>query len=103
MDYKKAKIRAAILKALAHPVRVMIVETLARGEKCVCDLKELVGDDISTVSRHLAVLREAGIVSTEKRGTSVYYRLELCCLDNFLTCTGELIRTQAKTRLASLR
>ena len=95
--------QAKIFKALGHPSRLLMVDALRDGEKCVCDLKELVGDDMSTVSRHLAILREAGIVSSEKRGINVYYRLELCCLDRFLACTGELIEARAKSQLALLR
>ena len=65
--------RANILKALAHPSRLMMVEELARGERCVCELRELVGADISTVSKHLAVLKKAGLVESDKRGLQVFY------------------------------
>lgn len=91
-DYIAAQAR--IFKALGHPSRLLMVDALREGEKCVCDLQTLVGDDMSTVSKHLAVLREAGVVSTEKRGASIYYSLTLCCLDTFLQCTGELVRTR---------
>ena len=83
--------QARIFKALGHPSRLLMVDALREGEKCVCELQALVGDDMSTISKHLAVLREAGVVSAEKRGTSIYYRLTLCCLDTFLQCTGELV------------
>lgn len=79
--------QAKIFKALGHPSRLLMVDALRDGEQCVCDLQVLVGDDMSTVSRHLSVLREAGVVASRKEGTSIYYRLELCCLDNFLGCT----------------
>jgi len=68
--------RAQIVKALAHPSRLLILDELLRhGERCVCELTKLVGADMSTVSRHLAVLRVAGIVADEKRGQQVFYRL----------------------------
>lgn len=68
--------RAQILKALAHPSRLLILDELLRhGERCVCELTNLVGADMSTVSRHLTVLRVAGIVADEKRGQQVFYRL----------------------------
>ena len=54
-----------------------MLESLAGGERCVCELRELVGLDLSTVSKHLTVLREAGLVSDERRGNRIYYRL--CC------------------------
>ena len=68
--------RARIIKALAHPARLMIVDELsAHKERCVCELTELVGADMSTVSRHLAQLKVAGIVQDERRGKMTYYRL----------------------------
>ena len=81
--------QARIFKALGHPSRLLIA--LRSGEKCVGDLQALVGGDISTVSRHLSVLREAGIVTSEKRRTSIYYSLAIRCLDSFLACTGDML------------
>jgi len=66
---------AQVLKALGHPSRLLFVDHLAQGECCVCELTALVGADVSTVSRHLAVLREAGIVADERRGSQVFYRI----------------------------
>ena len=80
--------QAKIFKALGHPTRLLMVDALRDGEKCVCELQSLVGDDMSTISRHLAVLREAGIISSDKRGTNIYYKLSLCCLGTCRkTCT----------------
>jgi ArsR family transcriptional regulator len=67
--------RARVLKALGHPTRLYLVDRLSRGERCVCELTALVGADVSTVSRHLGVLREAGILADERRGAQVFYRL----------------------------
>ncbi len=83
--------QSKIFKALGHPSRLLIVNSLREGTKCVCELQELIGDDISTVSRHLGVLREAHIVSSEKKGTNIYYTLELSCLDTFLECSQNWI------------
>jgi DNA-binding transcriptional ArsR family regulator len=77
---------AEIFKALGHPARVTIVRELAEGERCVCDLVEKVGLGWSTVSRHLSVLREAGVVTDEKRGLQVFYRLCLPCVSRFIAC-----------------
>lgn len=66
---------AQTFKALGHPSRLFLVDHLAQGECCVCELTALVGADVSTVSRHLAVLREAGIVADERRGSQVFYRI----------------------------
>jgi DNA-binding transcriptional ArsR family regulator len=89
--------RAAIMKALAHATRLMMVEELSRGERCVCELRALAGCDLSTISKHLALLKNAGIVEDEKRGKQVYYRLRVPCVLNFFHCLDSVIT--AKDRL----
>jgi len=84
--------RARIMKAMAHPSRLMMVDELSRGERCVCELTELVGHDISTVSKHLAILRKAGIVTDEKKGKQVFYRLKLPCVLNFFQCIESVVQ-----------
>jgi len=88
--------RVAVIKALAHPSRLVIAEALQSGELCVCDLRDLVGSDISTVSKHLTVMREAGLLEMEKRGLNVYYRLRCPCLRNFLECVDSLAPSKKK-------
>ncbi len=88
--------RVAVIKALAHPSRLIIAEALQSGEQCVCDLRELVGSDLSTVSKHLTVMREAGILAMEKRGLNVYYRLLCPCLLNFFECVDSLAPAKNK-------
>lgn len=78
--------RAEIMKAMAHPSRLMMIDDLSRGEKCVCELQALVGYDMSTVSKHLSVLKKAGIVEDERRGKQVYYRLKTPCILDFFKC-----------------
>ena len=76
-----------VFRALAHPARVQIVRELSAGEeKCVCELVSACGLGWSTVSRHLSVLREAGVISDEKRGLQVFYRLTLQCVSRFVDC-----------------
>jgi len=86
-----AERRAAILKALAHPSRVLMIEELAGGERCVCELQDLVGADMSTVSKHLAVLKRAGLVADDKRGKQVFYCLLSPCVLNFFDCVESVI------------
>jgi ArsR family transcriptional regulator len=90
--------RARIIKAMAHPARLMIVEELARRERCVRELTAMVGSDVSTVSKHLSVLRNAGIVRYEKRGSKVYYILKTPCILNFMSCVETVIRSKEETR-----
>ena len=82
----KHEFRSKIFKALGHPSRILLVDALLDGERCVCELRDLVGADISTVSKHLSVLREAGVVGCEKRGTNVFYMLRMECVKGFLNC-----------------
>lgn len=83
--------QAAVMKALAHPSRMMIVHALMDNEPCVCELRDLLGQDMSTVSRHLAVLKNAGLVTEDKRGLYVYYRLTVPCIARFLGCVDRMI------------
>ena len=84
--------QARIIKALAHPTRLFIVDELSRGERCVCELTDLIDAEMPTVSRHLSVLRNAGILEDEKRGSQVFYRLRVPCVLNFFKCI-EALRT----------
>ena len=88
--------RARIIKALAHPTRLFFVDQLAQGERCVCELQEMVDADVSTVSKHLAVLRNAGIVRDEKRGSKVFYSLYTPCVLNFFACVEGVIEATAR-------
>lgn len=78
--------RTAVFRALGHPARLRVVEALADGERCVCDLVEVAGLAWSTVSRHLAVLKKAGVLKDEKRGQQVFYRLRLACVGGLTRC-----------------
>lgn len=84
------KAQAQVFKALAHPGRLLMVEELSRGERCVCELAALVGSEMPTVSRHLSLLKNAGIVDDEKRGAQVFYRLVTPCVMNFFRCVASV-------------
>lgn len=94
--------RAAVVKALAHATRLAIVDELSGGERCVCELHRLVGGDLSTVSKHLSVLKAAGVVLDEKRGVQVFYRLRVPCVANFFSCIEGVLRATAEERAAVL-
>jgi DNA-binding transcriptional ArsR family regulator len=78
--------RAKIIKAIAHPSRLFIIDQLSGGEKCVCELTRMIGADISTVSKHLALLKKAGIVRDRKEGLQVFYSLRTPCIMRFFEC-----------------
>jgi DNA-binding transcriptional ArsR family regulator len=88
--------RAKVFKALAHPSRLFILEQLTDGERCVCELTDMIGSDMSTVSKHLSVLKSAGVIQDDKRGLQVYYRLKMPCILRFFDCVGEVLEANAK-------
>jgi len=91
--------RARVVKAMAHPTRLLVVDELSRhGQRCVHELTEMVGVDISTVSRHLSVLKNAGVICDEKQGQQVFYRLKMSCVLGFLKCVDTLVKQAAKNQ-----
>ncbi|HOZ72110.1 MAG TPA: metalloregulator ArsR/SmtB family transcription factor [Spirochaetales bacterium] len=78
--------RATILKSLAHPSRLLIIEMLEQAPRCVGELTEAVEADITTVSKHLALLRRTGLVRAEKRGTYSEYSLACDCISHLIDC-----------------
>lgn len=98
MNDSRAKLMADILKALAHPVRVMIVEALTERDLCVCELNELASIDQSGISRHLAQLKKAGIVTDRRDGMKVYYHLESPCILRAFECTLQVIESETKRK-----
>ncbi|UCH83532.1 MAG: winged helix-turn-helix transcriptional regulator [Candidatus Latescibacterota bacterium] len=95
--------QAAVLKAVAHPTRLYIVDRLSQGEKCVQELTEMIGADVSTVSKHLSVLKNAGIVRDNKCGTQVFYRLEMPCVLNFFSCVQSVIESRLEDQIKLIR
>jgi len=106
MDQKikqQYEIRSTILKAMAHPTRLFIVDTLAKQSYCVCDLTEMIGADISTVSKHLSLLKNAGIVKVEKRGSQVFYSLTVPCVLKFFDCIEVVLRNRIENTKDALK
>ncbi|OGF46098.1 MAG: hypothetical protein A2452_01525 [Candidatus Firestonebacteria bacterium RIFOXYC2_FULL_39_67] len=91
-------LHADILKALAHPIRIKIVEFLAGGEQCVCKIVPVAGGERTGVSKHLAILTKAGILSSRKKGLFVCYSLKIKSVCNFLTCCENVIAEQFKEK-----
>jgi ArsR family transcriptional regulator len=90
------KAKARIIKALAHPSRLFIVDELSRGERCVAELTEMIGVEMPTVSRHLGQLKAVGIVEDEKRGSQVFYRLRVPCVLKFFSCVEAVQKSGKK-------
>jgi DNA-binding transcriptional ArsR family regulator len=108
IDNKKALVferQAEIVKAVAHPLRVAAIDFLKDGEKCVCEIAAHLGAERSNVSRHLAVMVGAGVLSCRKDGLKVFYKLRTPCVAGFLSCVTRVLKHQAKENeklLASL-
>jgi ArsR family transcriptional regulator len=94
--------RAMVMKALAHPSRLFIVDELSRGERCVCELTEMIGADVSTVSKHLALLKKAGIVLDDRRGQQVFYRLRVPCILDFFGCVEAVLEEVNRCNLEAV-
>jgi ArsR family transcriptional regulator, arsenate/arsenite/antimonite-responsive transcriptional repressor len=88
--------RAKIIKAMAHPSRLFIIEELSKHEYCVNELTEMIGADTSTVSKHLSVLKNAGLVTDEKRGNCIYYTLRCTCILDFINCVEDVLAAKAE-------
>ena len=100
---QRYEFRARVAKALAHPGRLMMLDALAKKERCVCELTDLVGVDQSTVSKHLAVLKQAGIVEDRKDGSKAFYRLKTKCLQGIWECVESVLEQNLKEHQAALR
>ena len=97
---RKYETRAGVIKAMSHATRLFMVDELSKGERCVCELTGMIGDDMSTVSKHLSILKNAGIVADEKRGTQVYYSLRVPCVLKFFSCVESILKNAAKEQVA---
>ena len=88
--------QAEIVKAIAHPLRIAIVDFLKDGEQCVCDIAGHVGSERSNVSRHLSVMVNAGVLGYRKEGLKVIYKLKTPCILDFFSCITACLKQQAK-------
>ncbi len=99
-DPKVIQAQAEIFKALGHPARLSIVETLAERPHCVCELVAMLPGTQATTSRHLDVLLKAGVVRRRKDGVKMFYELALPCLLKAMPCVTEALRRRAATQAA---
>lgn len=95
-------IKAEVLKAMAHPLRLAVVDFLAGGERCVCEIAEELEAGQSNVSRHLALMVTAGVLTHRKEGLKVYYSLRTRCVLSFLECVEGVIRARVEDERALL-
>jgi DNA-binding transcriptional ArsR family regulator len=98
-DLKRCEFKAHMFKALAHPMRVFMLERLKERPYCVCELARAAGIDKSVASKHLSQLKEAGLIADEKRGTQVHYRLIAPCILELASCAEGTVLENRKKRL----
>ena len=85
---------------MAHPTRLLFMDLLMDGEKCVNDLTRAAGCDVTTVSKHLALMKSAGLLICEKRGLQVFYQIACPCFEDFFGCIDLISSTSEHTRCA---
>lgn len=100
---KLYELKAEIIQAAAHPLRLAIIEFLVDGEQCVCDIVDHVGAQRSNVSRHLSVMLNAGVVGSRKDGLKMIYSLKTPCIVKFLGCVEEALKERMKSQATLLR
>ncbi len=88
---------------MAHPSRLLMLDVLQKQEMCVGDLTDQVGADQSTVSKHLAILKEVGLVAVRKEGALSYYRVACGCLDGFFSCLESVLKSDVALRKTTLK
>jgi ArsR family transcriptional regulator len=93
--------RAKVAKALAHPSRLMILDLLGKTEMSVTEITKAVGADQSTVSKHLAILKDVGLIDARKQGTTSFYRVTCRSLGGFFSCLEAVVASDVKRRQAS--
>jgi len=100
MDEKLFEARAKIMKALANKYRLKIVDTLGENlNMCVNDLVKELDLNQSSVSKHLNILKSAGVVKAKKEGLKVYYSLRTPCIINYFVCIDNVIQSDIEDRM----
>ncbi len=102
MQKRILTLKAEVLQAIAQPIRLAVIELLADGEMCVCDIATSVGAERSNVSRHLGIMLKAGVLDVRKDGLKMIYRIKTPCLLKFLSCVNNVVREKIKSEAAVL-
>ena len=95
--------QAQVAQAIAHPLRLEIIDFLKNGEQCVCDIAEHIGSERSNVSRHLSLMVSAGVLEHRKEGLKVIYKLKCPCILEFFKCISGVLKQRAKDDSAILK
>ncbi len=99
---KMYELKSQIIQAVAHPIRLAIIEFLVDSEQCVCDIVDHVGAQRSNVSRHLSLMLKAGILTSRKEGLKVIYTLRTPCIVKFLGCVEDVLKQRMQSDMQIL-
>jgi DNA-binding transcriptional ArsR family regulator len=101
-EREKLRIKAEVFKALGSPVRLAILDYLRLGERCVCEITEYIGTDVSNVSKHLSLLRRQGLVTDRREGLKIFYRIVMPCAEDFTNCVEGVILARLERQRGAL-
>jgi len=96
MNKEFYKLKTTIIKAIANPTRLMIIDCLRSGEKTVSEIIEQTQDEQSNISKNLGILKSNGLIKDRKVGLNVYYSLKICCINEFFCCLDNIISENLK-------
>lgn len=99
---ERLRLKAEVFKALGHPLRLSVVEFLHAGEKCVCEIVDHTGTGISNISKHLSIMKNAGIVADRRDGLKIMYRLTMTCALDFAKCVEGVVIKRLDEQRSSL-
>jgi len=102
ITFSEAVLRVKVVKAMAHPVRLMVIEFLLGGERPFSAIFNLFQLDKSTVSKHLSVLKDSGVISSRKTGREMIFKLEVPCVADFFSCATVVIQNNVKNQMKCL-
>jgi ArsR family transcriptional regulator len=90
-EKERLRLKAEVFKAMGHPLRLAVIEFLQASEKCVCEIVDHAGTGMSNISKHLSVLKKAGIVSDRREGLKIMYSLTMPCALDFAHCVEGVV------------
>ncbi len=90
-EKERLRLKAEVFKAMGHPLRLGVIEFLRDGEKCVCEIVDHMGTGISNMSKHLSVLKKAGVVADRREGLKIMYSLTMPCALEFARCVENTV------------
>jgi DNA-binding transcriptional ArsR family regulator len=88
--------QADVAKAIAHPLRMAVLDYLKTGPQCVCDIAKAVKSERSNISKHLSIMVSAGVLEYEKKGLQVIYKVRTPCVLECVACLTKCLKSNAK-------